>query len=145
MYNKVLVPLDGSSLAEAALPHARALAECTNAQVVLLRVAIDPGAEFAFADPSIAEPLVEQMETEAKKYLSAVARELYRDGFKVSTMMREGPVAETILDVAAEIGADVIVMCTHGRTGPARWLMGSIADRVVRGSKVPVMLIRPKP
>lgn len=143
MYTKILVPLDGSPLAEAAIPHARALAECTSAQVILLRVAIDPGAEFAFSDPSLAEPLVEQMETEAKKYLGAKARELYRDGFRVVTMMREGPVAETILDVADEIGADVIAMCTHGRTGPARWLLGSVADRVVRGSRVPVMLIRP--
>lgn len=143
MYTKILVPLDGSPLAEAALPHARALADCTNAQVVLLRVAVDPGAEFSFSDPSLAETLVEEMETNAKKYLSGKARELYRDGLKVLTMMREGPVAETILDVADEIGADVIAMCTHGRTGPARWLMGSVADRVIRGSKVPVMLIRP--
>ena len=74
--------------------------------------------------------------------MTAIEKELKAAGFKASTLLRVGSVAEVILGVAEELDVDVIAMSTHGRTGPARWLLGSIAERVVHNSKVPVLLIR---
>lgn len=144
MYKKILVPLDGSPLAEAVLPHAQALAKSEGAELVLLRVAVDPGAEFAFADPALAASIVQDMEEESKAYMAGIAAQMQSAGYQAVTMMREGPIAETILAVADETQADVIAMSTHGRSGLSRWLMGSIADRVVKHSHVPVMVIRPQ-
>ena len=143
MYKTILVPLDGSPLAEAVLPHAKALAQSEGAQLVLLRVAADPGAEFAFSDPAIANDLVQQMESETAKYMADLSATLAKESFNSKIIVREGPIAETILAVAEEVKADVIAMSTHGRSGMRRWLMGSIADRVINHSHVPVMLIRP--
>lgn len=143
MYKTILVPLDGSPLAEAVLPHAKALAKSEGAQLIILRVAADPGAEFAFSDPAIANDMVQQMESETSKYMADLSASLMAEGFNAQTMVREGPIAETILAVAEETKADVIAMSTHGRSGMRRWLMGSVADRVVNHSHVPVMLIRP--
>lgn len=143
MYRKILVPLDGSVLAEAVLPHAQALAKSEGAEIVLLRVAVDPGAEFAFSDASLASGMIQEMEAETQKYMADVSMRAASGGGMVSTIVREGPVAETILAVASEINADLIAMSTHGRSGMRRWLLGTIADRVVNHSPVPVMLIRP--
>jgi nucleotide-binding universal stress UspA family protein len=142
MYKKILVPLDGSKTAEGVLPHARALAYSEGAEIILLNVASNPALEFVFSDPSIAERAVEEQETHARKYTAEIERQLKADGFKVSSMLREGAPDEVILKVAEDIKADVIAMSTHGRTGPARWVMGSVADRVVRNAHIPVMLIR---
>ena len=68
---------------------------------------------------------------------------LENEHIKATGVTREGPVSETILDVAEETHADMIAMSTHGRTGISRWLMGSVADRVVHYSHIPVMLIHP--
>ncbi len=142
-YKKILVSLDGSALAEAALPHAQTLASDEDAQIILLRVSADPAAEFSFSDPSIADNLIQEMEVETLSYMQSVRGKLQKAGFRTSFLIRQGAIAETILQVAAEINADVIVMSTHGRSGVKRWLLGSVADRVVTHSEVPVMLIRP--
>lgn len=144
MYKKILVPLDGSRTAEAVLTHAKALAYSEGAEIVLLSVAANPALEFAFEDPAIASQAISEQENKIKAYMADAEKALKGEGFKVSAIVREGSVADTILDVANEINADVIAMSTHGRTGPARWLIGSVADRVVRNSKIPVMLIRPQ-
>ena len=144
MYKKILVPLDGSKTAEGVLPHAKALAYSEGAEIIILNVASNPALEFAFSDPSIAERAVEDQETRAKKYTSEVERQLKADGYKVSSILRDGAPDEVILKVADDTGADVIAMSTHGRTGPARWLMGSTADRIVRNACIPVLLVRAK-
>lgn len=144
MYHKILVPLDGSPAAEAVLPHAKALAQSEGAELVLLRIAIDPGAEFAFSDPMIATSLVQQLEEDTKQYMADVTQRMSSDGTHVTTLVREGPIAETILEVANELQADMIAMSTHGRAGVRRLLLGSTADRVVNHSHIPVMLVRPQ-
>lgn len=144
MYQKVLVPLDGSPLAEAVLPHAKILAESKNAEIVLLRVAVDPAAEFAFTDPGLAAQVVGEMKSEARSYMDSVRTQLHRENFRATMLIREGPIAETILAVAQEVGANIIAMSTHGRTGASRWLLGSIAERVVHHARVPVLLVRPE-
>lgn len=144
MYKKILVPLDGSKTAEVVLPHAQALAYSEGAELVILRVAVNPALEFAFTDPSIIESVVNDLESQSKTYMDGIEAQLKSAKVQVSSIVREGEVAEVILKTAEEIGADVIAMSTHGRTGAARWLLGSVADRVVRNSNVPVMLIRAK-
>lgn len=143
MYKKILVPLDGSDLAEGVLTHAKALAYSEGAEIVLLRVAANPALEFAFSDPALAQSAVAQFEAESQQYIDDITDKLKKEGFKVSAIIAEGLIAETILQVAEDIHADTIAMSTHGRTGPARWLIGSVADRVINSSKIPVMLIRP--
>jgi nucleotide-binding universal stress UspA family protein len=142
-YKKILVCLDGSALAETALPHAQTLASDEDAEILLLRVSANPAAEFSFSDPSIANNLIEDMEAETLAYLQSARSRLQKAGFRTSFLICQGAIAETILKTASESHADVIVMSTHGRSGVKRWLLGSVADRVVTHSDVPVMLIRP--
>ncbi len=143
MYKKILVPLDGSPLAEAALPHARELAKSEGAEIVLLRVPLIPKIEFLSRNPAIAEKMIDDTERQTEGYLEAEVDALKRDGTKVSSIMREGPIPETILAVAEETHADVIAMSTHGRSGVQRWLMGSVAEQVVHHAHIPVMLVHP--
>jgi nucleotide-binding universal stress UspA family protein len=143
MYKKILVPLDGSTLAEKVLPHAQALAKSEDAELVLLRVPLPPSPEFFARNPGLATEIIEDTEKETQTYLEKEERVVKGSGNQVQTIMREGPVAETILQVADEIHADLIAMSTHGRTGLQRMLVGSVADKVVRLSHIPVMLIHP--
>lgn len=143
MYKKILVPLDGSKTAEGVLPHAKALAYSEGAELILLTVASNP-IDFVFSDPGVATREIAEQQSRSKKYIAEIEAQLKAAGFRVSTLLREGAVADTILRTAEETQADVIAMSTHGRTGPARWLLGSVADRVVRSSKIPVLLIRAK-
>lgn len=142
MYRKILVPLDGSKVAEGVLPHAKLLAYSEGAELILLTVGANPALDFVFSDPGLAQSAVQEQEDRSQKYISQIENELKAAGFKTSTMLRVGSVADVILGVAEELQVDVIAMSTHGRTGPARWLLGSIAERVVHSSKIPVLLIR---
>ncbi len=143
MYKKILVPLDGSALAEAVLPHAQALAKAEDAEIVLLSVPVVPSLEFLARPPGLATQVIEDAEIETEAYLVKEENKLAEEGIKVKHIMREGPIPEMILKIADEVHADVIAMSTHGRTGVQRWLMGSVADRVVHYSHIPVMLIHP--
>lgn len=143
MYKKILVPLDGYPLAEAALPHAKAIAKSEGAEIILLRVPMIPTTEFFAREPSLAVKIHEEEQAEAVKYINMKVEELKKEHIKVTAVTQEGPVPDTILAVAKETHADMIVMSTHGRTGLQRWLMGSVADRVVHHVHIPVMLIHP--
>ena len=142
MYRKILVPLDGSKVAEGVLPHAKDLAYSQGAELILLTVGANPAMDFVFSDPGLAQQAVEEQEERSKKYITEIESQLKDAGFKTSTILRVGSVADVILGVAEEMDVDVIAMSTHGRTGPARWVLGSIAERVVHSSKIPVLLIR---
>lgn len=125
MIRSVVVPLDGSELAEAALPYGRALSERFGAKLYLVRVVdIDAPAEIA---------------AEARDYLARVARQL---GGETDITVRYGDPAAEIIDFVLELDDPAIAMTTHGRSGIGRWLFGSVADRVVRGAGAPVLLIR---
>ena len=143
MYKKILVPLDGSSLAEAVLPHAQALAKTEGAEIVLLSVPVTPSLDYLERTPGLANQIIEEAEKETEAYLKAEEAKLLDKGTKVTHIMREGPIPEMILQVADEVHADMIAMSTHGRSGIQRWLMGSVADRVVTHAHIPVMLIHP--
>lgn len=143
MYKKILVPLDGSPLAEAILPHAQALAKSEGAEIVLLRVSQPPAPEFLDRDVKTGARLVEKMEQEACHYIEVEVRRLRDDGNQVTGIARDGAVLETIVSVARETHADVIAMSTHARSGLQHFLLGSVADDLVHISPIPVMLIHP--
>jgi nucleotide-binding universal stress UspA family protein len=143
MYKKILVPLDGSPLSEAALPHAEALAKSENAEIVILRVPITPVTEYFGQDPIVSRTIRKDIEKEAELYVNEKVAQLRKEKVKASGVTREGDVPDIILDVAEEAHADMITMSTHGRTGVRRWLMGSVADKVAHHSQIPVMLIHP--
>lgn len=143
MYKKILVPLDGSPLAEAALPHAKTIAKTGDAEIILLRVPMMPATEFFAREPMIAVKIREEEQAEAIQYINAKVDELKKEHLKATAVTQDGPVPDTILSIAEDTQADIIVMSTHGRTGLQRWLMGSVADRVVHHAHIPVMLIHP--
>ena len=143
MYKKILVPLDGSPLAEAVLPHAEALAKSEHAEIIILRVPNAPISEFLSRDPMIAEMIHTDMEKESEEYVREKVAMLEKDNIKVTGITKDGLVPDTILAVADETHADIIAMSTHGRTGISRWLMGSVADKIIHHAHIPVMLIHP--
>ena len=140
MYKKILVPLDGSSLSEAALPHACVLAKALQAQVLFLRVVVFPDQDLG--DIPIEYAASSEVLAEMKRYLEHVATNLRRAGVAVTCYAVSGRVADTILDFAEHHAVDLIVMSTHGRAAALRWLMGSIADKVIHSAHIPVLLIR---
>jgi nucleotide-binding universal stress UspA family protein len=146
MFKRILVPLDGSAFAEQVLPTAEMLAKCGEGEIELVRVAIHPSTYVHFPDPTMLADLYDSDQTRCVDYLKHVADDMAdRTGLCPHTAVLEGPVADCIVDYATEIGADLIVMSTHGRTGMERWLLGSVAEKVVRGAHGPVLLIRPQP
>ncbi len=144
MYKKILVPLDGSDLAESALAHVSPLAKCMGAEVVLLRVVSVPvGSYMLVTEPRLIEDAAKRAEDDAFEYLKGVAAKLRADGLKVSFEVGTGVIDETIQEFATGVHADLIAMSTHGRGGLARLVIGSVADQLVRHSKVPILLVRP--
>ena len=137
MYSRILVPLDGSELAQVALPHAVHLAQLFQADLMLLRVAY--AAAYPGSDPVAAQRAVV---AESDAYLKAVAAGLSPQGFTLHTSVRYGYAAEEIIAFASQEGVTLIVMATHGRSGVGRWLLGSTAEKVLRGTSVPILLIR---
>jgi len=143
MYKKILVPLDGSPLAETVLPHAQALAKSEGAEIVLLRVAVTPNENLFYRNPAEGRQITKAIEEEALNYMETEVAKLQNEGTKVTAITRDGTIPDTILEVAEETHADVIAMSTHGRAGIQRWLKGSVAEEVVHDSHIPVMLVHP--
>ena len=140
MYRRILLPLDGSSLAEQAVPHAVAQAERFQAELILLKV-LPPLPERPMSSPGRrqAEDLSAKL---AREYLEGVAAGIRERDIPVQVVTVEGQAHPQIVQFAEENEVHLIVMSTRGQSGLSRWLMGSIADRVVRGATVPVLLIR---
>jgi nucleotide-binding universal stress UspA family protein len=141
MYKRILIPPDGSALAEQALPHAIAQAKGFDAELVLLRVLAHlPSAPLL---GKVARSRAEAFSNAvAREYLELVVVSVQEHDIPVRVVTAQGspPVAITGFAEANEVG--LIVMSTRGQSGLSRWLMGSVADRVVRGATVPVLLVR---
>lgn len=140
---RILVTLDGSPVAEQALLPATAIARALAAEMVLLRVPIAQVSGSLTGEWYV--PLEGTFDTAnhiAEAYLERVAERLRTDGVKVSTAIRMGAVANVIVEYAEANHIDLIAMCTHGRTGMARWALGSVADRVLRARCLPLLLVR---
>ncbi len=147
MYQKVLVPMDGSKLAECVLEHVKSIATgCQVPTVVLLRV-VEPIALHGYLPREMAEGAYrdarETAEIQAKDYLNEKAEKLKAEGVLVETDITDGLPADEILSYAEEKGVDLIVMSTHGKTGVSRWFSGSVAEKVVSQSLIPVLVVTP--
>ncbi len=148
MYRKILVPLDGSKLAECVLPHVETLAKgCQAEEVEYVRV-FEPfhtptAGEFVLSEKEVGK-LDAENKGEAERYIKEIATNSQKAGLKSAgkVITRSSNIAEDLADYASKIGADLIVIATHGRSGPSRWVWGSVADRILRSSCVPVLMVR---
>lgn len=150
MYNKIMVPLDGSELAECVMPHVEAITTgCKIAKVVFVRVvnpvqlpaSVPARGEFSFTETE-RQQLHEQNKQAAEAYLKRMVAGTRLEGAVLSYEVLEGKVADTLAQWAEKNGVDLIVIASHGRSGVSRWLMGSVADRLMRSACVPVLMVR---
>lgn len=142
MYTRMLIPLDGSKLAEQALPYARFLARTLSIPVELLQVA-DPEALSLLTDPEhsrYADTIWADKMRIGKDYLETIARSF--GGTRVQCSVEKGVAEDVVIDKAASDKNTLIVMATHGRSGIQRWLLGSVADKVLHGSSNHMLLVR---
>jgi nucleotide-binding universal stress UspA family protein len=139
---RIVVPLDGSALAEAALPEAERLARTMDGSLLLVRAVVPAALVFGGEALPGALPVLEDMEAEAKQYLERVAARIRKRGVEVGVAVAVGVPAEVILGLGGDNGANLVVMTTHGRSGLDRAVFGSVADAVVRRGELPVMVIR---
>src|SRR5579875_645699 len=137
MFEYILVPLDGSTCSERALPVAAQIARATHGTLVLARVISAP-IEAAWGALGVTQPMEEAVEA----YLANVARLPLLNGIEVSRQILTERPAPSILDATQALQADLIVMCSHGATGFKRWLLGSVTQQVIRHSPVPVLALR---
>jgi nucleotide-binding universal stress UspA family protein len=142
----LIVPLDGSSLAEKVLPHVASLARQLKLRVRLIQVYTLPKSAFVVADGMFDQgPAVfrDALRKEAETYLAAKVEQLRAEGIEqVSTSAIEGDAASEIIDSARAAPDNLIAMSTHGRSGVTRWVLGSVAERVIQHSGDPVLIIR---
>jgi nucleotide-binding universal stress UspA family protein len=168
VFKKIIVPCDGSELAQdSVFPHVEKLAKATGAEIIIVRVVPVPagrsGTAFRAGTPEMPISLpvtpedahtarhpiykdqeIASAEGEARRSV-AQAEAMFRDkGVKVRSEVLLGQPAEEIIDYAAEQDVDLIVMCSHGKSGIARWVFGSVTEKVLRGTRSPVLVIRPE-
>lgn len=141
MYKRILLPLDGSPLAEQALPHAIALAEHYHSELILMRVLIPLPSPPTTTEAAL-QRATEEMAILAREYLERVAAGIREHGIPVQMITIGGRPHYQILQYSETNQVDLIVMCSHGQSGLSRWMIGSVADRVIRGANVPVLLVR---
>jgi nucleotide-binding universal stress UspA family protein len=143
-YQHILVPLDGSPFAEAAVPHALSIAESGEGRVELITV-YDETPMVGYVEYIASEPdaIRADIERDARAYLQALAARLSARG-KLSITLVAGRPASAIALHARESGAGLIVMATHGHGPLSRAWLGSVADQLVRSASVPLLLVRPK-
>ena len=156
MYQKILVPLDGSELAESVLPHVEFMVKAGTEEVILTtvteridarsyKVQIAPASTtLTPAVPVVRMPVaVGKMQRQGQRYLDRIAKRLTKKGANVRTCVLLGNPADEIRALAEEEGVELIIMSSHGRSGHSRWALGSISDKMLRASSVPMLLVKP--
>ena len=142
---RILVPLDGSQLSLSILPQVEELAKSLGASLVLFSAVIPldiyPGTEMA---PARVGGILDELMSQAQSFLAALEKEVQGRGVKARSVVTIGFPVDEITRVAEEVGAGLIAVATHGRSGVNRWIMGSVADGVVRRSHLPCLMIRPE-
>ena len=148
MYPKILVPLDGSELAECVLPHVESIANgCGTSEVSFLRV-VEPVYPLVSGDAGYTftvkdwQQIESANRTAAENYLTELTGRIKYDKVKINSEIMTGRAAESITDYARRNNINLIALASHGRGGVSRWVFGSVADRVIRSSSVPVLIIR---
>jgi len=144
LLKRILVPLDGSKLGEAAIPGTEALARALGAELVLLQV-VEPATTWGTYEgyPSYPPPAdVESRKASAKAYLDGVGKPLEEKGLNTSSVLEYGLPARQIIDYAKANGVDLIAMSTHGRSGIALWVFGSVTDKILHAGDTAVLIVR---
>jgi nucleotide-binding universal stress UspA family protein len=145
MYDRIVVPLDGSELANEALAHAKNLAKRLDIPIHLVR-AIDPtvinrvGSVGMGFDYTAVDELITEEERDSTEFIDKMVSTLNEEGYNVSGVVLRGYAASAVISTTKE--GDLVVMASHGRTGVRRWFLGSVAEEILRQSTVPVLLIR---
>jgi nucleotide-binding universal stress UspA family protein len=139
MYDNILVPTDGSAASEGAVDHAIELAKQYDATLHALYV-VDTGAYSSMEVGS--DIVIEALQEEGNQAVDRVASRAEDAGVAVETSVRTGIAHRSIVEYVSEEGIDLVVMGTHGRTGVGRFLLGSVAEKVVRTADAPVMTVR---
>ncbi len=156
MLNRVLVPLDGSELAEKALPEAQKITK-PGGEIILL-TAVDPPEYLSYSlygtQPVPPQPVgageldfmavSRDMAVQSEAYLKRLAAELEQVGFQARLLIEVGAPAEVIIKTAQAQRAEAVVMCTHGRSGLSRWILGSVTNKVLSAAPCPVFVIPPQ-
>ncbi|MFW6103192.1 MAG: universal stress protein [Chloroflexota bacterium] len=142
MYKKMLVPLDASEYAECTLDHVKGLAAAHNVEQVVLLNVVEPMRQpaRAYFDSERAEELDKKAHESAREYLEK-AKDRLGANCAVNTAVVDGQPAAAILDYIEKNGIDLVIMSSHGHTGPSKWFIGSVAEKVLQRSPVPVFLI----
>jgi nucleotide-binding universal stress UspA family protein len=150
-YRRILVPLDGSELAEQVLPFVKAFIDPDGTRVFLIRILTTGLGDRTIAlltsyppGLQLATDVLHHAELQLRTYLRSVAAVLREEGAVVHTTVRRGSPADEILAYAAEVDADLLIMTTHGLSGLSRWVYGNVAGRVLQGAQSPVLLVRPR-
>jgi nucleotide-binding universal stress UspA family protein len=148
MYKKIMVPLDGSSLAECVLPHVEALAKAEGVErVILVRVAepfsLTPvrGEQGWFSEEE-ENKIDSRSRAVAQEYLDQLASQLNYGQVSIQKEVLFGKTAPSLAEYANKNKVDLVVIATHGRSGVSRWVMGSVADRLLRSLHTPVLMVR---
>ena len=145
MYTRIVVPLDGSDIAEQALATGEDLARATDATLHLVRIVEFPSTSYTYVYGAMLESaalttqLADQIQL-AEEYLAEVARPIIAQGVAVSTEVRRGIASQEL--IATMEPGDLFVIASHGRSGVARWFLGSVAEEITRHATVPVLLVR---
>ena len=142
-FEKIMVPLDGSEFAEAALDPALAIARAMGAEVVLFRVAQPIPHSGKLAEmPDVYDEVVAAAYREAEDYLTALQERLASDRISIEYRSAAGGIARQILDYAAEENIDLMVLSSHGRTGVGRWIHGSVAQKILSSCACSTLIVR---
>jgi len=146
MYKKVLVPLDGSELAECALPHVMNLAKGGMVEEVTLLKVIEIPLLHAIEGQRVidAEGVKKSLLNEAHKYITDLRDKLSSEGLQVKTETIEGRAADSIINYSKENSIDLIVIATHGYSGMKKLMFGSAALRILHDAHAPILMIRPE-
>ena len=147
MYNKILVPLDGSELAECVLPHVESIAKGSHTNnIIFIRVVepvVLPVADGEYFSSNVWTQIESQEKATAVNYLNDIVNRVQYEGINVEAKVILGRVAESIVDFAVKNDVDLIIIATHGRSGVNRWLRGSVANRVLHAVRSPILIIPP--
>jgi len=148
MYKKIVVPLDGSELAECVFPHLETIAKgCQSPEVIVVRT-VEPltvpyGREVAqFTSLEQVEAFETHQKVDAEKYLKEVVARLKKNGVNARAEVVYGKAGESLGDYVTKNDVDLVIIATHGRSGVSRWVWGSVADRLLRSVSVPVLMVR---
>ena len=149
MYKKIMVPLDGSELAECVFPHLETIVKgCQPPTEVIVVQAVEPlsvpyGIEvFQFTSLRQVEAFETHQKTEAEKYLTKVVARLKKSGINARAEVIYGKAGEALSDYVTKNKVDLVIIATHGRSGISRWVLGSVANRIVHSARAPVLMVR---